>query len=276
MMDMTTLQQDLCQDWQNVYHGAGQAIDWVMQARASSQRLNAQADSLVLELRRARNTARSLGVVSGRPMTIGFFAAVAASAGVGASVGASVGAEVGASVGAGVGAALSAGERAARNGHQDVVVLVEEGRALLARSEKLWEQQSEISSYQKGVSTTPDDPYAHAALATAYRMAGRYDDALRTYRIALSLDPANLEFQNNLASLHFLRHDTLAAIQTYERILEQDPAMVEVWVNLGVLYALAGVPEGARRSWQQALAYRPGDPTILGYLARLNADRRSQ
>ncbi len=73
MMDMTTLQQDLCQDWQNVYQGAGEAIDWVMQARASSQRLNAQADSLVLELRRARNTARSLGVVSGRPMTIGFF-----------------------------------------------------------------------------------------------------------------------------------------------------------------------------------------------------------
>ncbi|EJC61474.1 hypothetical protein QWA_14482 [Alcaligenes faecalis subsp. faecalis NCIB 8687] len=73
MTDMTTLQKDLCQDWQNVYHGAGQAIEWVMQARGSSQRLNAQADSLVLELRRARNTARSLSVVSGRPMTIGFF-----------------------------------------------------------------------------------------------------------------------------------------------------------------------------------------------------------
>lgn len=73
MMDMTTLQQHLCQDWQNVYQGAGEAIDWVTQARGSSQRLNAQADSLVLELRRARNTARSLGVVSGRPMTIGFF-----------------------------------------------------------------------------------------------------------------------------------------------------------------------------------------------------------
>lgn len=73
MTDMTTLQKDLCQDWQNVYHGAGQAIEWVMQARGSSQRLNAQADSLVLELRRARNTARCLSVVSGRPMTIGFF-----------------------------------------------------------------------------------------------------------------------------------------------------------------------------------------------------------
>ncbi|MGO3130655.1 MAG: virulence factor SrfC family protein [Alcaligenes sp.] len=70
---MTTLQQHLCQDWQNVYQGAGEAIDWVTQARGSSQRLNAQADSLVLEMRRARNTARSLGVVSGRPMTIGFF-----------------------------------------------------------------------------------------------------------------------------------------------------------------------------------------------------------
>lgn len=73
MKSMKTLQQDLCQDWQNLYQGAGQAIDWVEQARGSSQRLNAQADSLLLELRRARNTARSLGSVSGRPMTIGFF-----------------------------------------------------------------------------------------------------------------------------------------------------------------------------------------------------------
>ncbi len=73
MSDLNKLQNDLRADWQSLYDGAGQAIDWIAQARGSSQRLNAQADSLLLDLRRARNTARSLGAVSTRPMTIGFF-----------------------------------------------------------------------------------------------------------------------------------------------------------------------------------------------------------
>lgn len=73
MNDLNALQNDLRADWQSLYDGAGQAIDWVTHARTSSQRLDAQADSLLLELRRARNMARSLGAVSTRPMTIGFF-----------------------------------------------------------------------------------------------------------------------------------------------------------------------------------------------------------
>jgi Tfp pilus assembly protein PilF len=89
--------------------------------------------------------------------------------------------------------------------------------------------------------------------------------------VALSLDPGNLEFQNNLASLYFLQKDTTAAIQTYHRILEQDPEMVEAWVNMGVLYALSGHKASARQAWERALTYRPGDPKIQGFLARLEA-----
>lgn len=147
----------------------------------------------------------------------------------------------------------------------------EEARVLLAEAEKLWKRQADVSSYQKGVAMSPDNPYAHAALATAFRVAGRYDEAVRTYRIALSLDPTNLEFKNNLASLYFLQKDTLAAIQTYHEILKRDPEMAEVWVNLGVLYALSGEKEPARLAWRNALALRPDDPKVRAYLARLDA-----
>lgn len=148
---------------------------------------------------------------------------------------------------------------------------VEESQAVLAKSEKLWKRQADITAYQKSLTTDPDNPYAHAALATAFRMAGRYEEAIHTYKVALSLDPKNVEFQNNLASLYFLQADTTAAIQTYHRILEQDPEMVEVWVNMGILYALSGEAQAARKAWQRALAYRPADPTIQRYLAKLDA-----
>ncbi|HMB92293.1 MAG TPA: tetratricopeptide repeat protein [Rhodothermales bacterium] len=147
----------------------------------------------------------------------------------------------------------------------------EESRQVLAEAEELWKRQADITTYQKGLTTDPENPYAHAALATAFRMAGRYEEAIHTYKVAISLDPRNLEFQNNLASLYFLQKDTVAAIQTYRHILEQDPKMVEVWVNMGILYALSGEEAAARQAWQRALTYRPADPTIQGYLAKLDA-----
>lgn len=147
----------------------------------------------------------------------------------------------------------------------------EDSRRVLAEAEALWKKEADITAYQKSVATDPDNPYTHAALATAFRVAGRYDEAIHTYKVALSLEPENLEFLNNLASLYFLQADTLAAIQTYQRILDQDPEMVEVWVNMGVLYALMGNKENARRAWENALANRPNDPKIRAYLARLDA-----
>ena len=145
----------------------------------------------------------------------------------------------------------------------------DESREVLTKAEKLWENQADITAYQKSLAMEPDNPYAHAALATALRIAGRYEEAIRTYNVALSLEPENLEFQNNLASLYFLKKDTTAAIQVYQNILSQNPEMIEVWVNLGILQALSGKAQDAREAWNKALEYKPGDPTIMGYLSRL-------
>ena len=145
-----------------------------------------------------------------------------------------------------------------------------EAQEVLTEAEKLWKLQADVTTYQKTVNARPDDPYAHAALASAYRMAGRYNEALRTYKVALALEPGNVEFLNNMASLHFLQEDTLGAIRTYHRLLDENPKMVEAWANLGVLYALSGEKARARQAWQNALVYRPNDPRIRTYLAKLD------
>ncbi|CBL44090.1 similar to uncharacterized protein conserved in bacteria, putative virulence factor (SrfC) [gamma proteobacterium HdN1] len=59
--------------WQAIYRGAGDAIQWIGNVRASAPRLDSEADHLVLKLRRVRNTAKRLGAVTPRPMTVGFF-----------------------------------------------------------------------------------------------------------------------------------------------------------------------------------------------------------
>ena len=120
----------------------------------------------------------------------------------------------------------------------------EESRDVLEKAEKLWQRQADVSYFQKSVSNDPDNPYNYAALATAFRMAGRYGDAIDAYKIALTLDSDNLEFQNNLASLYFLQKDTLAAIEAYRSIVGKDETMANAWLNLGVLYALSGEVDG--------------------------------
>jgi hypothetical protein len=40
---------------------------------------------------------------------------------------------------------------------------------------------------------------------------------------------------------------------------------------MGILHALSGEKGAARQAWQRALAYRPADPTIQAYLAKLDA-----
>ncbi|MDA3979313.1 putative virulence factor [Gallibacterium sp. AGMB14963] len=70
---MNNMTQQLAQSWQDVFNSSQSAIDWVEDVRPSVTRLNNEADSLILELRRLKNMAKRLGNVSTKPITAGFF-----------------------------------------------------------------------------------------------------------------------------------------------------------------------------------------------------------
>ena len=65
--------EKLSQSWAQVYDAAAQAIEWVKEVRPSSKRLDNEADSLVLDLRRLRNVAKRLGDISTKSVAVGFF-----------------------------------------------------------------------------------------------------------------------------------------------------------------------------------------------------------
>ncbi|ARA92256.1 hypothetical protein AWN76_003075 [Rhodothermaceae bacterium RA] len=146
----------------------------------------------------------------------------------------------------------------------------EEGRSLLERAEELRALQAQITQLERMVRNNPEDPYVHAGLGSALRKAGRYNDAMHAYRVALTLDPDNLEFQNNVAVLHLLRGEDEAAVARFVDILARDSTYVDGWINLGILYARSGREEAARRAWKQALRYAPDHPAAQAYLARLD------
>ena len=147
----------------------------------------------------------------------------------------------------------------------------DEAKAYLDRAEALRALQAKIAQRETGVRSFPEDPYAHAALASALRRAGRYNDAMHAYKVALFLKPDETDFQNNVAILHLLRGDNDEAIRWFENVLEQDSTLVDVWMNLGVVYAKSGRAAEARRAWETALRQEPGHVQARAYLAGLDS-----
>jgi len=143
------------------------------------------------------------------------------------------------------------------------------GEEYLQKAEDLRAQDAQIKQLLNSSMTLGANPLTQAALGSALRKVGRYQDAMRAYKMATFLDPSNLEIQTNLANLYLLQGDTLATIREYHSILQKDPSFTGVWVNLGIVYAISGQKEYARRAWQEALRIEPENSVAKSYLSRL-------
>ena len=114
-----------------------------------------------------------------------------------------------------------------------------EGQKYLDKAENVRAAQAKIDHLENTIRALPDDPYSYAALAFALRKAGRFNDSMHSYRVALFLDPDNYDIWNNVANLYLLQKDTAKALNTYNYIVEKKPELIDTWLNMGVVYALS-------------------------------------
>ena len=147
-----------------------------------------------------------------------------------------------------------------------------EGENYLDQAEQVRAAQAKIDHLENTVRALPDDPYSYAALAFALRKAGRYNDAMHSYKVALYLEPENLDIWNNVANLYLLQGDTITALSTYNYIVNKNPMLTDIWLNMGVVYALSNQKEKARSAWKQVLAYHSDNISALKYLKKLNGN----
>ncbi|MEM8487259.1 MAG: tetratricopeptide repeat protein [Bacteroidota bacterium] len=145
----------------------------------------------------------------------------------------------------------------------------ESGQLLIDEAEDLRAKDANIMQLLNSARAATDESLPHAALGSALRLVGRYEDAMRAYKIARHLDPANLEIQTNMANLMLLQGDTLGTIQAYQHILQQDPSFTGLWVNLGIVHAMAGQMQDAQAAWERAVTLDPENAQAKAYLARL-------
>ncbi|MEE9166476.1 MAG: tetratricopeptide repeat protein [Candidatus Neomarinimicrobiota bacterium] len=145
---------------------------------------------------------------------------------------------------------------------------MEEGRDYLAGIDSIQTLADLIDEAEFTARVNPDVPRRWIKLARLLRRAGRHQEAMDAYDVALYLSPKSVTIQRNVANLSLSLSDTTGAIKRYRAILWQDPSLGEIWVSLGAVYALSGRLEEARQAWQNALRYQPDNVQATAWLAK--------
>ena len=104
-------------------------------------------------------------------------------------------------------------------------------------------------------SPTPREPLIE--LGTGQLRAGRYDDALATFRAVAKREPdLALASANIGVALAAMERDR-EAIELLNRAVELDPDVADTHYNLAAAYARVGQTEAAQRYYREALRLRP-------------------
>ena len=117
-----------------------------------------------------------------------------------------------------------------------------------------------------------DDPDALIALGNAYEMARRPNDAVRTYKHLIEVDPQNgLGYQNLGVTQLELKDDTNAEA-TLRRAIGVDPTLGGAYTALGVLLVRTGRNAEAIDMWKRAITLDPSNFNALFNLTKTLVD----
>jgi len=163
--------------------------------------------------------------------------------------------------------------------------------------------QDDVSLWSEMAAYYPRRPIARSGLAGALRKAGRLDEAIKEYKIALKLDPFYASDHNNLGICYYEKKMFGRATAEFQKALKLDPGLFVAYSNLGnvlgeqgmygaalayfkraismspryipaydglaVTYARLGKFNVAGQLWEKALEIRPDDPALRGNIAKL-------
>jgi Flp pilus assembly protein TadD len=115
--------------------------------------------------------------------------------------------------------------------------------------------------------TCSKDAELFDTLGLAYAFDHHFDQAQAAYEKALTLEPGNAVFRNNLASSYIQAGQRAKGEAEMERVLKTDPHNLTANANLGMLYMSEEQYPLAVRSFEAAGGARSTDPVLVMELA---------
>jgi Flp pilus assembly protein TadD len=120
-----------------------------------------------------------------------------------------------------------------------------------------------VKSFRKAVTLAPRQSALHYALGMACIKANRAAEAIAPMQCARDLVSDNYEFQLGLADAFFLAGQPAHALPEYLRAGAIRPTAVVPWSNAGALYRELGRPELALEALHRALTIDPSHASAL-------------
>lgn len=137
-------------------------------------------------------------------------------------------------------------------------VLIETGRA-----------QAAVPLLQRAQSQTPNDASVHSALAVAFDILGRYDEAIVQFEASLRLRPADqgtlLNFGNTLQKLNRAPEHVI----WLERAIDSQSGSAPLYAMLAKVQLGLGQLDAAREAIEQAIACAPRNAYYYRLLAEV-------
>jgi cytochrome c-type biogenesis protein CcmH/NrfG len=111
-----------------------------------------------------------------------------------------------------------------------------------------------IKDLEQKVEEDPDNLELLERLGNLYSLAGRWDEAIRTYLRILELNPDNNDVRTNLGTAYFYQGEVEKAIEIYLEVLERDPGFEGAVFNLAFVYDATGNYDKAIEYYEKFLA----------------------
>lgn len=131
-----------------------------------------------------------------------------------------------------------------------------------------------VEALKRATVLLPKNALAPNYLGLAYHAAQQPEEAVKAYRMALTLDHKLAAVRYNLGCLYLEQGNTPAAIEELRSFTLLQPGAVDGWLKLGAALAQARRLEEAERSFRTALDLRVRDPVALNGLGLIQMQRR--
>lgn len=129
---------------------------------------------------------------------------------------------------------------------------------LVTGRNKVW--KDDFSLWSDSVKKMPDSSLAHTNFGIARFNQGRFEDAIKEFRIALNLKPDFYQAHNELGYVYYKMGRLEPAEREFQAALKLNPNYSTASNNLGIVHAYQGKIEVAIDDFKKALESKPFDP----------------
>jgi tetratricopeptide (TPR) repeat protein len=121
---------------------------------------------------------------------------------------------------------------------------------------RLDQRDEAMKTVREAIGLNPNNPNFYCNLGEMERRAGHLDAAEAAIRRALAIDPNNIQALNNVGIVHYDKREFHKAIECYRKVTALKPDHAEAYNNLGNALRAIGRPAEAIAEYENAIERR--------------------